>query len=167
MGKRTLTNKRAIVTGASSGIGMALAKRLAAAGTHLMLTARREDRLRELALSLSGGNSKVEYLAGDITNAQLRRELVDSTSARLGGLDLLVNNAGIGAIGPFLKADEVRLRRVMEVNFFAPAELIRECSPLLSAGHQPLIVNVSSVLGHRRRSQQIGVLCEQICPPRV
>jgi short-subunit dehydrogenase len=61
----------------------------------------------------------------------------------------LVNNAGIGAIGPFAEASPERLRKIMEVNFFAPAELIRSALPLLEAGKRPLIVNVSSVLGHR------------------
>ncbi len=67
----------------------------------------------------------------------------------LGGLDILINNAGVGAQGPLATASPERLRRVMEVNFFAPVELIRAAIPLLRAGRQPLIVNISSVLGHR------------------
>src|SRR6188508_2049462 len=66
-----------------------------------------------------------------------------------GGLDCLVNNAGIGALGRFEAADEARLRQALEVNFFAPAEFIREALPLLKAGHGPIIVNIGSVLGHR------------------
>src|SRR5204862_1604528 len=57
--------------------------------------------------------------------------------------------AGIGRLGPFEAADEARLRQIMEVNFFAPVEFIREALPLLAAGNKPIIVNVSSVLGHR------------------
>jgi short-subunit dehydrogenase len=60
-----------------------------------------------------------------------------------------VNNAGIGGLGPFSAADEQRLRQIMEVNFFAPAEFIREALPSLRQGRQPIIVNISSVLGHR------------------
>src|SRR5205085_10807559 len=60
-----------------------------------------------------------------------------------------INNAGIGAVGPFEDAGEERLRRVMEVDFFAPAELIRGALPLLKGGHHPIIVNIGSVLGHR------------------
>jgi short-subunit dehydrogenase len=67
----------------------------------------------------------------------------------LGGLDILVNNAGIAAHGRFADADPKRLRPIMEVNFFAPVELIRESLPLLRAGTQPLIVNVGSILGER------------------
>ncbi len=88
-------------------------------------------------------------MAGDIVEAEVRRRLLDTAQAELGGLDLLVNNAGVGAIGPFAEASEARLRRVMEVNFFAPAELIRSAVPLLRAGNRPMIVNISSVLGHR------------------
>ncbi len=64
-------------------------------------------------------------------------------------MDLLVNNAGIGAIGPFADATPERLRRVMEVNFFAPVELTRILIPSLRRGRAPVICNIGSVLGHR------------------
>jgi short-subunit dehydrogenase len=66
-----------------------------------------------------------------------------------GGLDILVNNAGVGAIGLFADAGPDRLQRIMDINFFAPVELIRSAIPMLRNGNQPIIVNVSSVLGHR------------------
>ena len=149
MARRRLTNCRAIVTGASSGIGRAIARRLAEEGVQLMLTARRESRLQDLADELAPFHTKVQVLAGDITDPAHRQRLLAETQQRLGGLDLLINNAGIGAIGPFLDADEDRLRRVMEVNFFAPVQLIRESSQLLAAGNSPMVVNIASVLGHR------------------
>ena len=74
---------------------------------------------------------------------------MDTAACRLEGLDLLVNNAGVGAIGYFADASPQRLRQIMEVNFFAPVELTRAALPLLLAGRRPMIVNVSSVLGHR------------------
>jgi short-subunit dehydrogenase len=64
-------------------------------------------------------------------------------------LDVLVNNAGAGAIGPFEQADTDRLRKVMEIDFFAPAELTRICIPLLKQGTRPAILNIGSVLAHR------------------
>jgi short-subunit dehydrogenase len=64
-------------------------------------------------------------------------------------LDVLVNNAGAGAIGPFEQADTDRLRKVMEIDFFAPAELTRICIPLLKLGTRPAILNIGSVLAHR------------------
>jgi short-subunit dehydrogenase len=79
----------------------------------------------------------------------VRANLIQAAAEQLGGLDVLVNNAGIGAIGPFASATPERLRRVMEVNFFAPVELMRLALPLLREGRQPMIVNVASVLAHR------------------
>jgi short-subunit dehydrogenase len=67
----------------------------------------------------------------------------------LGGLDVLINNAGVAAHGRFAEADPSRLRPIMELNFFAPVELTREALPLLRAGVKPIVVNIGSILGHR------------------
>jgi len=149
MSKRQLNGKRAIITGASSGIGRALARQLAARGVQLVITARRADRLELLTREISAPGVRVVPVAGDITNAALRQRLIDAVARELGGLDILVNNAGVGAIGPFVTADPARLQRIMDVNFFAPVALIRISLALLQQGDQPIIVNVSSVLGHR------------------
>jgi short-subunit dehydrogenase len=149
MSRRDIRGKRAIVTGASSGIGRELAVELARQGTRLVLTARRRDRLDELVQQIQDQGGEAHAVVGDITDTALREEVLQAAQTRLGGLDLLVNNAGVGAIGPFSKASEARLRRVMEVNFFAPVELTRAALPLLREGDRPIIVNVSSVLGHR------------------
>ena len=137
-----------ILTGASSGIGYSLAELLVARGATVVANARRADRLHQLAdASVSG---KLLPVIGDVTQDGVREEILKVASEqRDGELDLLVNNAGIGAIGPFVDASEDRLRRVMEVNFFAPAELIRASIPHLRRGRAPVICNVSSVLGHR------------------
>ena len=148
MPRRSLAGCRAIVTGASSGIGKALAAELYEGGAELVITARRADRLEQLAKELQRDGQKIVPVAGDIASAELRKMLVQTAVDELGGLDLLINNAGIGAIGPFAEADEDRLRQIMEVNFFAPLELIRTALPCLQEGTHPLIVNVSSVLGH-------------------
>ncbi len=149
MARRSIAGCRGIVTGASSGIGKALARELVVQGARLLVVARREERLRELATSLAGAGGQVEVFAGDITSPEARAEMIDRAAAVFGGLDLLVNNAGIGAMGRFDEATSDRLRRVMEVNFFAPAELIRLALPLLRTGRRPMIVSVGSVLGHR------------------
>lgn len=149
MSKRNISGLRTILTGASSGIGRSLALELARQGARLVLTARRQDALEELQRQIRGLEREAHVVAGDIVEPAIRRQLLETANAELGGLDLLINNAGVGAIGPFAEASEDRLRRVMEVNFFAPAELIRCAVPLLEAGQRPLIVNVSSVLGHR------------------
>jgi len=126
-----------------------LALQLARRGVRLVITARRQDRLADLASEIAGLGGSANLVAGDISEPQLRSRLVETASQKMGGLDLLVNNAGVGAEGPFAEASPDRLRYLFETNFFAPVELIRETLPLLVNGNRPMIVNVSSVLGHR------------------
>lgn len=149
MARRDLRGARVIVTGASSGIGAALAEELARHGARLIVTARREDRLRELAERLRAIGGAVETVVGDVTDEATRRALLDLAQTALGGLDVLVNNAGVGAFGRFDEADAGRLRKIMEVDFFATVELTRLALPLLRAGRTPAIVNIGSILGHR------------------
>lgn len=145
----------AIVTGASSGIGRCLCELLLEQGCHVVAVARRADRLANLKdfvrdRTAEGRPGALFPVAGDVTaEATLLRALETATRVRGGAFDLLVNNAGIGAIGPFVEASPERLRRVMEVNFFAPAEWTRRCVPALRLGRAPVICNISSVLGHR------------------
>ena len=151
MARRKIANRRVIITGASSGIGASLARALVAEGAIVTLTARRNERVDALLYELnSDGAAEVAFiLAGDITNADHRAALIQFATEKMGGLDTLVNNAGTGAIGPFLEADESRLRKIMEVNFFAVTELIRAATSALQATDDPVIVNIGSVLGHR------------------
>lgn len=114
-----------------------------------MAVARRPEKLQDLADSLAGASGQLEVLAGDITLSEVRQNALDRAQSSFGRLDLVINNAGIGAMGRFASASPDRLRRVMEVNFFAPAEMIRLALPMLAAGDRPMVVNVSSVLGHR------------------
>jgi short-subunit dehydrogenase len=147
--QRLLTNRRALVTGASSGIGRALAIELARHGVDLVLLARREDRLAEVAQQISQLGRRAICVAGDVTDATVRQSALAAARDQLGGLDILINNAGVAAHGRFADADPGRLRPIVEVNFFAPVEFIRAAIPLLSAGVQPIIVNVGSILGRR------------------
>ena len=88
-----------------------------------------------------------------MTDAAVRPRALPAANASLlnflGGLDILVNNAGVGAIGPFESGDPERVRRIMEVNFFALVEMTRIALPLLKQGRKPIIVNISSILGRR------------------
>jgi len=147
--KRTLQNSRAIVTGASSGIGRAVALELARQGAGVVVVARREDRLHELAGRITALGRPVELVVGDITDPATRQQSLDAAQSKLGGLDILVNNAGVGALGPFEGAGVERLRRVMEVNFFSLAEMTRLALPRLKQGVKPIVVNVGSIVGHR------------------
>ncbi len=162
MARRELENKRAIVTGASSGIGWHIALQLAEAGVHVLACARRGERLEQLEnAALEATKALVEppcfvTLSGDVTDSQFRETMLADCETHFGGLDILVNNAGTTAMGPFAEANEARLRQIFEVNFFALAEMTRISIPILTTGEMPLIVNISSVLGHRAAPLKAG-----------
>ncbi len=146
---RSLSALRVLVTGASSGIGRELVLELARQGSRVVAMARREERLVALEREAKSHGHSIHIFAGDVTDSRLRLAALEFCQEKLGGLDCLVNNAGIGAIGPFDQGDEERLRKILEVNFFAPVEFTRAALTLLRKGTHPLIVNVISVLGHR------------------
>ena len=142
-----------LITGASSGIGRELAFLAAQRGAKLLLTARRTERLQEVAdqilKSTSSAATDCLVLAGDVTEPAHREALADRCQDDWEGLDVLVNNAGVGAIGRFSDASSQQLRQIMEVNFFAPVELTRLLLPLLaepSKEHRSAIAIVGSVL---------------------
>lgn len=145
MPRRTAQDARIVVTGASSGIGRAIAEQLGAKGAQLLLTARRDALLAEVADDIRAKGGACEWIAGDITEASHRHRITEFCRD-WDGLDWLINNAGIGAIGRFDEADDERLRQVMEVNFFAPVELTRCLLPYLKRGNQPVLAIVGSVL---------------------
>ena len=146
MAKRFWSERRVLITGASSGIGAAVAEQLARKDCFLVLTARRTERLESLAAAFDLDADQYLLVPGDITDPAHRAHLFSVIDEELDGLDVLINNAGIGAVGSFDQADAERLRHIMEVNFFAPVELIRELLPLLERSDQPVIANVGSVL---------------------
>ncbi|QDU59656.1 putative oxidoreductase [Planctomycetes bacterium Pan216] len=147
--RRDLHQKRIIITGASSGIGHALALAAAAEGARLVLAARSEDKLEGLLQTITNAGGEAIAVPTDVTDSSDRERLFQAAVETYGGLDVLVNNAGIGAHGHFVDLESDVLRRVMEVNFFATAENCRHAIPLLARGEQPLIVNVSSMAGRR------------------
>jgi len=145
---RRLAGLRAVITGGSSGVGRALAVELARRGCRCVATARRAERLAELARSpLSPSAVPIIPFAGDITSADFRERLLEECGSRLGGLDIVVAAAGGGAIGTFRGGDPATLRSVMELDFFAPAELVRSALPMLGASPDPAVVLVGSILG--------------------
>jgi short-subunit dehydrogenase len=146
---RDLHGRRILITGASSGIGRSLAERAALRGARVVLTARSADKLEQLASALTGRGAEALAVPADICSEQDRKRLLDTVMDRFGGLDVLVNNAGVASWAHFADSNEEILRQIMEVNFFAPAELIRLAIPLLTQGQQPAIVNISSMCGRR------------------
>jgi short-subunit dehydrogenase len=145
--RRDLKGKRAIVTGASSGIGRAVAETLARRGAKVVAAARSVDKLQSLVAQFPAG--QVIACPTDVTDSDQRKRLVKTAVDSFGGLDLIVNNAGVGAFGHFIDMTPDVLRRIFEVNFFAQAELCREAIPVLTNGIEPVIVNVSSMTGRR------------------
>jgi short-subunit dehydrogenase len=144
-----LTGARIVLTGASSGIGRALAEELARLKAKLVLAARSREKLEELAGRLRQNDAEVRVVPTDVGDGFQRAKLIDEAVVTFGGIDVLINNAGVGASGHFRDASEARLRQVFEINFFAATELTRLALPHLERGNNPMIVNVSSVIGRR------------------
>ncbi len=147
--RRELHGARILLTGASSGIGRCLAEQAAHAGARLALAARSAEPLHKLAHSLTASGAEVIAVPGDITQEADRQQMISTAVERFGGLDVLINNAGVGSWCHFAESSEEILRQIMEVNFFAPAELIRLAIPVLRRGNSPAIVNVASMCGRR------------------
>jgi short-subunit dehydrogenase len=138
-----------LITGASQGIGKALAELAAARGAKVLVCARKIELLDELAKQILATGGVIEVVQADITIADDRRRLVEAAAKAFGGLDILVNNAGIGATGHFADCSPERLRQIMEVNFFGLTETTRVFLPMLKKGTKPAIVNISSIAGKR------------------
>jgi short-subunit dehydrogenase len=136
-----LDGKVVLITGASDGIGAACAAEFAAAGAHVSLTAR-----SAAGLTLAGGPNAL-VTAGDLTAESTRREAVERTLARFGGIDVLVNNAGIGLYGHSWSAPLDDVRQLMELNFFALLGMIQLVTPHMRNRGSGTIVNVGSIAG--------------------
>ena len=137
------SNRVAIVTGASRGLGAVIARVLADRGYDLIIGARSANPLKGVADELASRGARVVPVAGDITDASSRAGLVDAART-LGGLDVLVNNASeLGDIGSLMDFDVTRFGRVFPVNVGAPIALIQLALPLL-AERGGLIVNITS-----------------------
>ena len=144
----SLKGKVAVVTGASRGIGAAIAEALAEEGCRLVLAARSVDRLEEVAAYLTGrhGNA-VLTIPTDIGDESQARNLIERAADQFGAVDILVNNAGVGIYGA---VDELRLddlRHVFEVNFFGPMAAMQEAVRVMRQHGGGTIVNVSSIVG--------------------
>jgi short-subunit dehydrogenase len=144
---KTFAGRVAIVTGASSGIGAATAQALAAAGAHVVLAARRTDRLEQLAHQLSDAyGAKADVLATDMSSREEVERLVDSTLQRHRRIDILVNNAGVGLQGDVADLPERELRYLFDVNLFGPQLAMRAVIPQMRRQGEGAIANISSIL---------------------
>ena len=147
--RRDLSGMRILVTGASQGIGKALAELGARRGAKVIATARSVELLNELAEIVRKDGHTLVVIQADITKPDDRQKMVEAAMQHFGGLDILINNAGIGATGHFADADPTVLRTIMETNFFGTTETTRVFLPILKKGTKPAIVNISSIVGKR------------------
>lgn len=144
-----LDGKVAAITGASSGIGEATARALAIEGCAVALAARRKDRLDGLAEEIRAAGGTAEAFEVDVADEAQARDFVVATNERLGGLDVLVNNAGVMLLGPVAGADTEEWRRMMEVNGLGLLYCTHAAVPIMGAAGSGHIVNVSSVAGRQ------------------
>lgn len=147
--RRSIAGSRMLITGASQGIGKALAEEAAQRGAKVLAAARSLDMLKDLQEQVRKAGGTLEIVQADVTSREDRARMVQAAVDHFGGLDILVNNAGIGATGHFAEAAPDRMRKIFEVNFFGTTETTRVFLPLLKQGNRPAIVNISSVAGKR------------------
>jgi len=138
-----LTDRVAIVTGASSGVGRATARALADEGCRVVLAARREERLERIADDIGGDRALVAPT--DVTNEEQVAATVDATHEAFGGVDVLVNNAGVLLSGAIGEADTADVRREIAVNLLGPMFATRAALPSLLEADLGHVVTVSSM----------------------
>ena len=142
-----LENQVAIITGASSGIGEAIARLFAAEGARLALAARSEERLNAVARALEVTPARALVVPTDVRQPDQVRRLVARTMDAFGTVDILVNNAGIGVYAPFERVNWEHFSEMWEVNFFGAAYAMHEVIPIMKQRGRGTIVNISSVAG--------------------
>ena len=140
-----LNDRVAIVTGASSGLGVALAIGLAEAGAHVVLAARRTDLLERTAAAVRDTGRRALAVRTDVTDPDQCSELVAAALKEFGHVDILVNNAGIGAARPATRETPQEFREVIELNLNASYWMAQACGRVMQPGSS--IVNISSVMG--------------------
>lgn len=150
---KEFTGKTVVITGASSGIGEALAREFASLGANVVMGARSEDKLKSLADEIGSDNlkrgltpCKISYIAIDVTKEEDCRKLVDKAVAEFGGIDVMICNAGISMRALFDDVDIEVLQRLMDVNFWGTVYCTKYALPWLQKSKGTL-VGVSSVAG--------------------
>ncbi len=145
----TIKGKRALITGGSSGIGFAIAEALLAKGAAgIAISGRRSAVVNDAVQQLSkAGGGKVFGIAADVGTAEGRAATLDQALAALGGLDILINNAGGVRAGRLEQMPEADILKMIEVDLVAPILLTRAALPALRASGDAVVINVSSGLG--------------------
>ena len=142
----SLSGQRALVTGASSGLGVSFARQLAAAGASLVITARRKDRLETLAEELRKKHAiEVLVIASDLGKPEAAKALFDATEGAGKTVDILINNAGFGTKQPFLEQTWDKTFEEMQLNLVSLTELTKRFGVAMTQRKRGAILNVASV----------------------
>jgi NADP-dependent 3-hydroxy acid dehydrogenase YdfG len=144
-----IKEKVVIITGASSGLGEATARRLAKNGAKLMLAARREDRLKNLVTEVEKEGGVVKYQVTDVTDRSQVKELVQATKEAYGRVDVLVNNAGLMPLSPLAATKVDEWEKMIDVNIKGVLYGVAAVMPIMLQQESGHIVNLSSVAGHK------------------
>ncbi|MEH2351887.1 SDR family oxidoreductase [Nostoc sp.] len=144
-----IQNKVVIITGASSGLGEATAKRLAASGAKLMLAARREDRLKELVGAIAKSGGTATYQVTDVADRVQMETLAKETLSTYGRIDVLINNAGLMPLSPLDQVKVEEWDRMIDVNIKGVLYGIAAVLPTMRQQKSGHVINLSSVAGHK------------------
>ncbi len=143
-----LTGKVAIITGSSKGIGEAMARALAENGAKVVISSRKQDACDEVAAKFKSDGLDATGIACHVANSEQRKNLVDKTVTHFGGVDILINNAGINPVyGPIENASEDAFDKLINVNVKAIWALSNICMPEMKKRGGGSIINISSVEG--------------------
>jgi 3-oxoacyl-[acyl-carrier protein] reductase len=142
-----LKGKVAMLTGASRGLGRAMASALAAEGARLSLCARGADALDSLATELKGDGHEVMAHPADVADSAAMEAWRDATVKAFGGIDILINNAGGARLGALAELDDSGWQAAFELNFFSAVRLARLCAPTIANRGGGAIINISSIYG--------------------
>jgi NAD(P)-dependent dehydrogenase (short-subunit alcohol dehydrogenase family) len=144
----SLTNKTAIVTGASKGIGETIAQFLAAAGANVVINSRKQEQIDAVAESIRIAGGNCVAIAGNVGNAADAQALIDKTIEIYGGIDILVNNAAANPVyGPVLECESWAFDKIMNINVKAPFDLSKLAYPSMKFRGGGSIINISSIEG--------------------
>lgn len=139
-----LKGKKALVTGATGGLGAQIARALHQQGAHVALSGTRKEKLESLAKELG---ERAVVLPCDLSNAEATQKLIAETEAALGGLDILVNNAGLTQDGLMLRMNDEQWSKVIEVNLSSAFRLSREAIKGMMKQRAGRIINITSIVG--------------------
>jgi NADP-dependent 3-hydroxy acid dehydrogenase YdfG len=147
-----ISGKVAIVTGASSGIGEATARELAKLGVRVVVAARRKDKLDSLVTEIIEAGGAALAIEADVTNQQTCEQLVQQVMREWGGVDILINNAGVMLLGPVIDAPLDEWERMVQLNIMGLLYMTHAALPIMKTQGSGHIVNISSVAGRTTRS---------------